>query len=196
MSERIATIVEFLTDVEGLKLVERKAYVSDMSRRENWAEQSWQGYDTGSYCHRGIGEFAETVYPTSRTANSVSVPLPLDSASAAPMAVAPDDRIPTIDILRALALFGILMVNLLTEFRISIFQQFLPSAPRGSQTDRLLDTFVSYAFDMKSFALFSLLFGVGMAIQYDRLATLERPLYWMRRRLLVLLAFGLFHLLF
>ena len=127
---------------------------------------------------------------------SVPQPVVAEGPSLAAVAVAPDDRIPTIDILRALALFGILMVNLLTEFRISIFQQFLPPAPTGSQTDRLLDTFVSYAFDMKSFALFSLLFGVGMAIQYDRLASLERPLYWMRRRLLVLLAFGLFHLLF
>jgi len=41
MSDRISTIVAFLTDVERLKLVKRKAYVSDMSRRENSAEHSW-----------------------------------------------------------------------------------------------------------------------------------------------------------
>jgi uncharacterized protein len=62
--------------------------------------------------------------------------------------------------------------------------------------DRFLDAFVSYALDMKAFALFSLLFGIGLAIQFDRLARRERPLYWLRRRLLVLLGFGLFHLLF
>ena len=37
----ISTLVAFLTDVERLKLVERRAYVSDMSRRENSAEHSW-----------------------------------------------------------------------------------------------------------------------------------------------------------
>ena len=37
-----------------------------------------------------------------------------------------EDRIDAIDILRGCALFGVLMVNLLTEFRVSIFEQFLP----------------------------------------------------------------------
>ena len=41
MSDRISVLVAFLTDVERLKLVERKAYVSDLSRRENSAEHSW-----------------------------------------------------------------------------------------------------------------------------------------------------------
>ena len=126
----------------------------------------------------------------------MSVRLPLVSSTAPPTAVAPGDRILTIDILRALALFGVLMVNLVTEFRVSIFQQFVPSAPTGPRVDRFLDSFISYAFDMKAFALFSLLFGLGLAVQYDRLANRERPLYWLRRRLVVLLAFGLFHLLF
>jgi 5'-deoxynucleotidase YfbR-like HD superfamily hydrolase len=35
------TLVNFLIDVERLKLVPRKAYVSDHSRRENSAEHSW-----------------------------------------------------------------------------------------------------------------------------------------------------------
>jgi putative hydrolases of HD superfamily len=34
-------IAAFLIDVERLKLVQRKAYVSDLSRRENPAEHSW-----------------------------------------------------------------------------------------------------------------------------------------------------------
>jgi putative hydrolase of HD superfamily len=41
MTEKTSTLVAFLTDVERLKLVRRKAYVSDMSRRENSAEHSW-----------------------------------------------------------------------------------------------------------------------------------------------------------
>jgi putative hydrolases of HD superfamily len=41
MTDRIAVLAAFLTDVERLKLVKRKAYVSDKSRRENSAEHSW-----------------------------------------------------------------------------------------------------------------------------------------------------------
>jgi uncharacterized protein len=125
----------------------------------------------------------------------MSVPLPL-VLSNAPTAVAPDDRILTMDVLRALALFGVLIVNVVTEFRVSIFQQFVPSGPLESPVDRFLDAFVSYALDMKAFALFSLLFGIGLAVQLDRLANRERPLYWLRRRLVALLTFGLIHLLF
>jgi putative hydrolase of HD superfamily len=41
MNDKLSTIAAFLIDAERLKLVERKAYVSDLSRRENAAEHSW-----------------------------------------------------------------------------------------------------------------------------------------------------------
>jgi putative hydrolases of HD superfamily len=41
VTEGIAAVAGFLIDVERLKLVERRAYVSDISRRENSAEHSW-----------------------------------------------------------------------------------------------------------------------------------------------------------
>jgi putative hydrolase of HD superfamily len=41
MTQRISAVAAFLTDIERLKLVERRAYVSGMSRRENSAEHSW-----------------------------------------------------------------------------------------------------------------------------------------------------------
>jgi putative hydrolase of HD superfamily len=41
MADKLSVLVAFLADVERLKLVGRKAYVSDMSRRENAAEHSW-----------------------------------------------------------------------------------------------------------------------------------------------------------
>ena len=41
MKDRLPAIAAFLTDLERLKLVERRAYVSDLSRRENSAEHSW-----------------------------------------------------------------------------------------------------------------------------------------------------------
>jgi putative hydrolases of HD superfamily len=41
MNDKLSTIAAFLIDAERLKLVERKAYVSNLSRRENSAEHSW-----------------------------------------------------------------------------------------------------------------------------------------------------------
>jgi putative hydrolase of HD superfamily len=41
MRDRLPLVEAFLTDLERLKLVPRKAYVSDLSRRENSAEHSW-----------------------------------------------------------------------------------------------------------------------------------------------------------
>jgi putative hydrolase of HD superfamily len=41
MTDKLSTIAAFLVDAERLKLVERKAYVSNLSRRENSAEHSW-----------------------------------------------------------------------------------------------------------------------------------------------------------
>jgi putative hydrolase of HD superfamily len=41
VNDRVEKISAFLTAVERLKLVNRDAYVSDLSRRENSAEHSW-----------------------------------------------------------------------------------------------------------------------------------------------------------
>ena len=41
MKEKVQAVVAFLPDLARLKLVSRRAYVSDLSRRENSAEHSW-----------------------------------------------------------------------------------------------------------------------------------------------------------
>jgi uncharacterized protein len=106
----------------------------------------------------------------------------------------PSDRIRSIDALRGVALLGVLAINLVTEFRVSIFEQFLPGARPASALARVVETVLMLAVDMKAFALFSLLFGVGLAIQFEHLAANpHRPLLLLRR-LLVLLTFGLIHL--
>ena len=110
------------------------------------------------------------------------------------LAVNPEDRIDSIDAIRGIALFGVLTVNLVTEFRVSLFQQFLPSAATGA--DLFVENAVSLVLEQKAFSLFALLFGVGLGIQYERLSATGRPFYWLARRLAVLLVFGLLHLLF
>ncbi|HSS14471.1 MAG TPA: hypothetical protein VLL04_11290, partial [Rhizomicrobium sp.] len=107
--------------------------------------------------------------------------------------VPPSRRINSLDALRGLALFGVLAMNLETLFRISIFQWFLPgTTDRGADlgVDALLEIFL----DLKAFALFSLLFGIGLAIQFDRLKDNPHRTILLARRLLALLFFGCLHL--
>jgi uncharacterized protein len=108
--------------------------------------------------------------------------------------VSPWDRIDGIDALRGIALSGVLAINLVTEFRVSIFEQFLATGRAASALDRAVEAFLAVAVDMKAFALFSLLFGVGLAIQFERLAANPLRTRLLVRRLAVLLAIGLVHL--
>lgn len=109
--------------------------------------------------------------------------------------VTPSERIWAIDALRGLALFGVLAINLHTEFRVGLFEQFIASPP-PSLLDGVAATFLSFAFEFKAISLFSMLFGVGLAIQHERLAQSPRRLALLVRRLLALLAFGVVHLFF
>ncbi len=105
------------------------------------------------------------------------------------------ERINEIDIVRGLALFGILMVNM-SFFKYPVFFDRYPSGfPEG--IDQLSAWFIQLFFTGKFYAIFSFLFGLGFFIFMER--TLEKglelvPLY--RRRLLALLVFGLLHLIF
>ena len=111
-------------------------------------------------------------------------------------AVSPSSRIDALDAARGVALFGVLAVNVVTAFRISIFQQFLPSQFSDAGTlDRFVERFVHFALDMKSFSLFSILFGLGLAMQFERFSRSGRPFYFLTRRLIALLFFGAIHLL-
>lgn len=108
--------------------------------------------------------------------------------------VEPAKRINQIDILRGLALFGVLSINLLTEFRVSIFAQFVANQSHAGGADRLVETWVPLLLESKSFTLFSFLFGVGLMIQYERASKRGPALPFLIRRLLVLLGIGLVHL--
>ena len=109
--------------------------------------------------------------------------------------VIPSERIHAIDILRGIALFGVLVVNLVNEFRVSLFAQFVPMPATLSSLDGRIEHVISMFFEMKAFALFSLLFGVGLAIQSERLMNSDRRWRLLLRRMIALLAMGLIHLL-
>jgi len=111
-----------------------------------------------------------------------------------PRPIDPSERVDAIDVLRGVALLGVLAINVVTEFRVSIFEQFLAAKPAAWPVDHAVETILTLAVEMKAFALFSLLFGAGLAIQFERLANSERRALLLVRRLAVLLAFGLIHL--
>lgn len=106
--------------------------------------------------------------------------------------VAPSGRIVEIDALRGFAILGILLVNAV------LFFQPVQGEALGRAWAHPLDAWVStgiaFLAEGKFFTLFSLLFGLGLAMQARRAearGTAFRPLA--ARRLLVLLAIGLAH---
>jgi len=114
--------------------------------------------------------------------------------AASPRPISPAERIDSIDVLRGLALLGVVAINVVTEFRVSIFEQFLSHTRPALPIDNAVETILTLAVEMKALALFSLLFGAGLAIQFERLANSERRTSLLVRRLAVLLVFGLLHL--
>ena len=117
----------------------------------------------------------------------------LDAVSSAGP-IAPSDRIAAIDIVRGIALFGVMAINVATIFRVSIFERFLPDGGDGTWLDRALYSILMVGIDLKAFALFSLLFGVGLAIQYDHLSADSRRTALLVRRLAFLMLIGAAHL--
>jgi uncharacterized protein len=90
-------------------------------------------------------------------------------------------------------------INICNVFRVSIFEQFLPSRflpirPDDTWLDRVLQSILLIGIDLKALALFSLLFGVGLAIQYDHLSADPRRTALLVRRLAFLMLVGLGHL--
>ena len=111
-------------------------------------------------------------------------------------ATAPADRIEAIDVLRGLALFGVLVVNLVGSFRAPFLQYFYFPDPARPLHDKVADELIRVALEGKALTLFAFLFGAGLAIQFERLARrLPDPRGLLRRRMLVLLGFGLLHFL-
>ena len=103
------------------------------------------------------------------------------------------ERIQIVDILRGFALFGILLVNMALFSRP--FQSILfPADPSMPWYDRAAEWLIHTLAEGKFYAMFSLLFGLGMVLLMERIQARGGrfvPLYV--RRLLALLLIGLVH---
>jgi uncharacterized membrane protein YeiB len=106
------------------------------------------------------------------------------------------ERYAALDVLRGLALLGVLLVNLLNDFRVSLAEHLLAFHTHPGGLDRAADVFVAALLEFKAFTLFSLLFGVGLALFSERAVNHQvGAARFLLRRLLVLLGLGLCHML-
>ncbi|MEM0964333.1 MAG: DUF418 domain-containing protein, partial [Bacteroidota bacterium] len=137
---------------------------------------------------------APAVGRSSRRMSQPAAAVP-DSKTHAPKPTATGERLVVLDALRGFALVGILLANLVSFFGLYSLSPdevlALPSADRGVLF--LIDGFI----ESKFFGLFSILFGIGYGLQAARMERTPgffRP-YWYRR-MAVLLAIGLLHMVF
>lgn len=104
--------------------------------------------------------------------------------------LAPPDRIGLVDALRGVALLGILLVNV-AWFAQPFMTEFLTNPPPQSGIDTAAEFFVRLVAESKFYAMFSLLFGFGMAIQMSRAEARSIsfvPLFFRRMFVLMLIA--------
>jgi len=109
--------------------------------------------------------------------------------------IAPDERIATLDVLRGLALLGILLMNM-EAFVGPLDLSTSGIDPHWQGVDRWADAFVYIFVQGKFFTLFSLLFGAGFAVMARRAEVAGRDFtrFYLRRSL-GLLGIGLVHAL-
>jgi len=104
-------------------------------------------------------------------------------------------RLEHLDVLRGFALLGILLVNF-EWFTRPLQAIVLGEAPNLSGLDFVAAQSVAVFAEGKFYPLFSMLFGAGFALMLDRASARGTPFWSLYlRRLLVLLVFGLGHML-
>jgi len=106
------------------------------------------------------------------------------------------ERCTALDVVRGVALLGVLLVNLHCSFRVSLAEHLLTFHSSPWWADRAADVVIAGLLEFKAFTLFSLLFGAGVAVFGNRAAHRgASPIRFLARRLVVLLALGLAHML-
>src|SRR5271169_2287852 len=117
--------------------------------------------------------------------------MPLESQRAGPIGLS--ERILYIDVLRGLALFGILAANMRAYFAPLDCYEYIGILYHG-RADVLAQFFIDAFIQGKFISIFSFLFGIGFAIQMSRAeARCARFMGFYPRRLLALALFGLVH---
>ena len=120
-----------------------------------------------------------------------------ESVHLGPVAVA--GRLVHLDILRGIALFGILLINAEQMFQPFFFSELdyanAPVSIIPGETGAVWNWAILHTlFDTKFITLFSLLFGIGFALQIERAQNRQQPFTGVYlRRMFVLALFGILH---
>jgi uncharacterized protein len=118
----------------------------------------------------------------------------MESSSAPRIAISPAERIASIDVLRGVAVLGILVMNV-RNFSMPLFAFENPTVPRGFNWPDFLTWLVAdVIFQDKMIGIFSMLFGAGILIFADRAEARGAPvarLHYVRQ--VWLLVFGIIH---
>ena len=110
--------------------------------------------------------------------------------------IAGRERYGNLDVLRGMALFGVLLVNLLSDFRVSLSEHILHFHTQPGLANHIVDILAAGLLEFKAITLFSVLFGAGIAIFAERAdANGVSPTRFLMRRLAILLIVGLVHIL-
>ena len=101
------------------------------------------------------------------------------------------ERIPALDVLRGVAVPGILFANVLVFFGLVFLPPDRAAALPTAEADAVVRFLERILVEGKFYSIFSLLFGIGFGLQLARGGEQALPLF--RRRLRILLAIGAAH---
>lgn len=104
--------------------------------------------------------------------------------------ITPNERIISLDIIRGLALFGILLINVGAYHIVTEGMEI----PTIAGADAIIQTLITVFVEKKFFSIFSFLFGAGFFLFASRAESRgDKPLRRFARRLFVLLLIGVVH---
>ena len=104
------------------------------------------------------------------------------------------ERHTLLDVLRGFALLGVLLANRVTHSGYFFLSKAGQEALGTSHIDHYVEWFEHFLIDGKFYSLFSMLFGIGFALQMKRSDGIENHFSSLfRRRLLIMFILGLLH---
>lgn len=124
--------------------------------------------------------FAEASYTASVATDQATLPV--------------SERVLTLDVLRGIAVGGILLANVIVFFGLTFLSRDQVAALATTTADQAALWFEHVFIDQKFYSIFSLLFGIGFGIQLSRGGDGALPRF--KRRLRILLAIGAIHAFF
>lgn len=96
-----------------------------------------------------------------------------------------------------MALFGVLIINILSDFRVPLLESIQTPFADSHWTNLAVEFLAAGSLEFKALTIFSFLFGVGIAIQVERTGARKiSAIYFLSKRFLWLFVLGTAHLLF